>query len=132
MLGAGDGPLRPSTNQVRGFLDYLHGRYLEWHQDDVKRQKKEGKLEPDEKPAPTLDGFLAFSQEFLTKNPPANPIYLGVGIGVRLANGDVVGLSQPQAEKPMRDEGVPITLPQSIPGMRDISDTSGIPVMRGR
>jgi hypothetical protein len=128
----GDGPLRPAANQVPDFLGYLQDHYLTWHEDNIKKLKQEGKLEPNEVVIPTLDAFMAYAREFLAKNPPANPIYLATGIGLRMANNDYVALARPQVEKPMRDEGVPVTIPQSIPGLHGITDTSSIPVMGNR
>jgi hypothetical protein len=119
-----DGPLRP-VNQIPDFVGYLHDCYQQWLKEEAKQKNKEPK-------SGTLKGFMKFARMFLAKNPPANPLYLAAGLGVRMANGDYVALGVPQDTPRMRDEGVHITMPQSIPGMHGINDTSGISVLGSR
>lgn len=121
----GDGPMRPAANQVPMFVNYLHDKYQDWLKEVAKQKNEEAK------PA-TLEGFLEFCVVFLSRNPPANPLYLATGLGVRMANGDYVALGVAQAVPQMRDEGVPITIPQTIPGMHGISDTFGIEIIGSR
>jgi hypothetical protein len=124
---SGDGPLRPVANQVPSFVSYLHDRYQDWLKEKAKELK-----EGDPPLEATLPGFLEFTNLFLAKNPPANPTYLASGLGVRMANGDYLALGVTQPMPQMRDEGVHITIPQSIPGMHGISDTFGIGITGGR
>jgi hypothetical protein len=122
----GDGPLRPQQ-QMPTLVSYLHDKYQAWLQEEAKKLK-----EGDQPLEASLGGFLEFANLHLAKNPPANPTYLASGLGVRMANGDYVALGVPQAAPQMRDEGVHITIPQSIPGMHGISDTSGISITGNR
>lgn len=121
----GEGPLRPVTNSVPSLINYLHDKYHEWLKETAKQKNEEAQ------PA-TLGGYLEFCNAYLAKNPPANPTYMANGLGVRMANGDYVSLSVPQLTPQMRDEGIHITIPQSVPGMHGVSDTSGISILGNR
>lgn len=79
---------------------------------------------------PSLDGFIEFSRDYLARiNPPVNLAYMPVGVGLRLQQGHTVGFTVQKVEEyQMRDEGVPVTRPMSIPGMHGITSTYGIPI----
>lgn len=78
---------------------------------------------------PNLDGFIEFANAYMTQYPASNPLYLDRGIGVRLTNGDTVALGPPQRDYGMRDEGLHVTRPQSIPGLSGIVPGQSYAVM---
>jgi len=112
-----NGPL----TSVLHLMDYLRIKYLE--------DRKERAATDKPMAEPTIEDFVDFSKVYLTKLPAVNPTYLLQGLGLTLANGDVVSLlEQPKNELPMRDTGVHVTKPPMIPGQHGISDTSGIEI----
>lgn len=76
----------------------------------------------------SLESFIIFSRNYLAKdNQPVNLAYLPIGIGLILQQGQTIGfIPQKVKTSEMRDEGIHVTRPQTIPGMRSITDTSGI------
>lgn len=83
---------------------------------------------------PTLEGFIAFARKYLAEvNQPMSVTYLMTGLGLRLQQGQTVAL-RPQQENanPMRDAGLHITKPMTVPGQHGISDISSVPIIGSR
>jgi hypothetical protein len=75
----------------------------------------------------SFEGFIEFSKNYLTKsNPPGGVVYLATGMGVKLREGQVLSLGAQTESTEMRDEGVPITQPQSIPGQHGVVPTQSV------
>lgn len=77
-----------------------------------------------------VDDFVAFARNYLAKvNQPINMSYAGTGIALRLQQGQTVHFAEQQKGGPrMRDEGIPITRPLTMPGRHSIVDTDGVAI----
>jgi hypothetical protein len=66
--------------------------------------------------------FIAWATDYLANvNQPINTAYLASGLGIRLQRGQTVSFRPQKPEDTgMRDEGVHITRPQTIPGFSGI------------
>lgn len=112
-------------------MSFLYQRFLEWRQPTVHAYldaKKSGieALPPTE---PSVADFVSFARDFFIKNPPQQAAYLAFGLGVRLANGMTVAfIPQDGSGYQMRDEGIPITRPKTIPGMEGVIPSQTFPV----
>jgi hypothetical protein len=110
--------------QTPDLMSFLYDVYKE----DVRVENE--KNPETEARVPTLEGFIEFSRKYLAEvNRPMNVTYLPVGLGLRLQYGQTVGFVRQELEdQGMRDSGIPISRPQTIPGMHGINDTSGLSI----
>ena len=120
-----------SLTKVPTIIEYLETKFLEWRatitEENVKREKLG--MEVVVLPPATADEFISWCKDYIDKCPAIGIAYLARGFGLRMANGDTVAMqSQDDKDYSMRDEGIHITKPQTIPGLHGIVDTSGIAI----
>ena len=73
--------------------------------------------------------FIAFGRRLLTENPAVTVAVVGMGLGVRLANGQVVSIGgQPSGMSDSTGGSVPVSRPAFVPGMHGVTSTESIPV----
>jgi hypothetical protein len=80
-----------------------------------------------------LDSFLEWARKYLAEvNRPVNVTYLLAGLGLVLLEGQTVSFTPQPEYEGMRDDGVKVTRPKSLPGMGGMQDTSSVNIFGGR
>jgi hypothetical protein len=98
-------------------MTFLYGEYLQ--EIETRKQERIDSGEPVEEQdfAPSLADFVDFGRNYLSRvNQPMNVTYLTRGLGLRMQRGETISfIPQEDSEPQMRDEGIHITQPATLP-----------------